>query len=113
LGVPHDNSAYAQWLAEHTQRYAEEMGVDVAFHDVINPDDTDFAPIPINIGAAGLNAVYFTSYQPCPGQATTHISPVRGTPPSSSLFLHPLTFLSTYATITNTRPLSGLMDFLL
>ena len=85
MGIPHDNSTYAQGLAEHTQRYAEEMGIDVAFYDVINPDDTDFAPSPINIGAAWLNAVYFTSYQLYPGQAATHISPVRGTPPSSPI----------------------------
>ena len=62
FGVLHDNSTYAQGLAEHTKRYAEEMGVDVAFYDAINPDDTDFTPILTNIGAAGLDAIYFTGY---------------------------------------------------
>lgn len=62
FGVLHDNSTYAQGLAEHTKRYAEEMGLNVAFYDAINPDDTDFTPILTNIGAAGLDAVYFTGY---------------------------------------------------
>jgi branched-chain amino acid transport system substrate-binding protein len=62
FGILHDNSTYAQGLAEHTQRYAEEMGLNVAFYDAINPDDTDFSPILTNIGAAGLDAVYFTGY---------------------------------------------------
>jgi branched-chain amino acid transport system substrate-binding protein len=62
IGILHDNSTYAQGLAEHTKRYAEEMGMNVAFYDAINPDDQDFTPILTNIGAAGLDAVYFTGY---------------------------------------------------
>ena len=62
FGVLHDNSTYAQGLAEHTKRYAEEMGLNVAFYDAINPDDQDFTPILTNIGAAGLDAIYFTGY---------------------------------------------------
>lgn len=62
FGVLHDNSTYAQGLAEHTKRYAEEMGLNVAFYDAINPDDTDFTPILTNIGGAGLDAIYFTGY---------------------------------------------------
>ncbi len=62
FGILHDNSTYAQGLAEHTKRYAEEMGLNVVFYDAINPDDTDFTPILTNIGGAGLDAVYFTGY---------------------------------------------------
>jgi len=62
VGILHDNSTYAQGLAEHTKRYAEEMGLNVAFYDAINPDDTDFTPILTNIGAAGLDVIYFTGY---------------------------------------------------
>jgi branched-chain amino acid transport system substrate-binding protein len=62
FGILHDNSTYAQGLAEHTRRYAEEMGINVAFYDAINPDDQDFTPILTNIGAAGLDAIYFTGY---------------------------------------------------
>jgi branched-chain amino acid transport system substrate-binding protein len=62
FGILHDNSTYAQGLAEHTKRYAEQLGINVAFYDAINPDDTDFTPILTNIGAAGLDAVYFTGY---------------------------------------------------
>jgi branched-chain amino acid transport system substrate-binding protein len=62
FGILHDNSTYAQGLAEHTKRYAEEMGINVAFYDAINPDDQDFSPILTNIGAAGLDAIYFSGY---------------------------------------------------
>jgi branched-chain amino acid transport system substrate-binding protein len=62
FGILHDNSTYAQGLAEHTKRYAEEMGLNVAFYDAINPDDTDFTPILTTIGGVGLDAVYFTGY---------------------------------------------------
>ena len=62
LGILHDNSTYAQGLAEHTRRYAEEMGMNVAFYDAINPEDQDFTPILTNIGGADLDAVYFTGY---------------------------------------------------
>ncbi len=62
FGILHDNSTYAQGLAEHTRRYAEEMGINVAFYDAINPDDQDFSPILTNVGNADLDAVYFTGY---------------------------------------------------
>ncbi len=62
FGILHDNSTYAQGLAEHTKRYAEEMGINVSFYDAINPDDQDFSPILTNIGAAGLDAIYFSGY---------------------------------------------------
>ena len=62
FGILHDNSTYAQGLAEHTKRYAEQLGINVAFYDAINPDDTDFTPILTNIGAVGLDAIYFTGY---------------------------------------------------
>lgn len=62
FGVLHDNSTYAQGLAEHTKRYAEDLGMNVVFYDAINPDDQDFTPILTNIGGAGLDAIYFTGY---------------------------------------------------
>jgi branched-chain amino acid transport system substrate-binding protein len=62
FGILHDNSTYAQGLAEHTRRYAEEMDINVAFYDAINPEDQDFTPILTNIGGADLDAVYFTGY---------------------------------------------------
>jgi branched-chain amino acid transport system substrate-binding protein len=62
VGILHDNSTYAQGLAEHTQRYAKEVGLNVAFYDAINPDDTDFTPTLTNIGGEGLDAIYFTGY---------------------------------------------------
>ncbi|HID88886.1 MAG TPA: branched-chain amino acid ABC transporter substrate-binding protein [Anaerolineae bacterium] len=64
IAVLHDNSTYAQGLAEHTKRYAEEMGLNVVFFDAINPDDTDFTPILTNLAGAEPDAVYFTGYHP-------------------------------------------------
>ncbi|MEW6578384.1 MAG: branched-chain amino acid ABC transporter substrate-binding protein [Chloroflexota bacterium] len=62
IGILHDNSTYAKGLADWTQVYAEEAGLEVAFFDAINPDDQDFTPILTNIGGASLDAVYFTGY---------------------------------------------------
>ena len=62
IGILHDNSTYAQGLAEETRRYAGEMGLKVGFYDAINPNDQDFTPILTKIGAANLDAVYFTGY---------------------------------------------------
>jgi branched-chain amino acid transport system substrate-binding protein len=64
IGILHDGSTYAQGLAEHTQRYAEEIGLDVAFYDAIDPEEIDFTPILVEIDGAGLDAVYFTGYHP-------------------------------------------------
>jgi branched-chain amino acid transport system substrate-binding protein len=62
IGILHDNSTYAQGLAEHTQRYAEELGLNVVFFDAINPDDQDFTPILTNLAGVDTDAVYFTGY---------------------------------------------------
>jgi branched-chain amino acid transport system substrate-binding protein len=62
IGILHDNSTYAQGLAEETKKYAEENGLKVAFYDAINPNDKDFTPILTSMGGANLDAVYFTGY---------------------------------------------------
>jgi branched-chain amino acid transport system substrate-binding protein len=62
VGILHDNSTYAQGLAEETRHYAEELGLTVGFYDAINPDDQDFTPILTTIDAAELDAVFFTGY---------------------------------------------------
>ncbi len=62
VGVLHDNSTYAQGLAEWTKKYLEEQGATVPFYDAINPQDKDFTPILTKIKGAGLEAIYFTGY---------------------------------------------------
>jgi branched-chain amino acid transport system substrate-binding protein len=62
MAVLHDNSTYAQGLAEWTKKYLEEQGVEVAFYDAINPADKDFTPTLTNIKAADVEAIYFTGY---------------------------------------------------
>lgn len=62
IGILHDNSTYAQGLAEETKKYAEEKGLTVGFYDAINPNDKDFTPILTRLQGANLEAVYFTGY---------------------------------------------------
>ncbi|KPL24885.1 MAG: amino acid ABC transporter substrate-binding protein [Anaerolineae bacterium SM23_84] len=62
VGVLHDNSTYAQGLAEWTKKYLEEEGATVPFFDAINPQDKDFTPILTKIKGADLDAIYFTGY---------------------------------------------------
>jgi branched-chain amino acid transport system substrate-binding protein len=64
VGIIHDSSTYAQGLAEHTKRYAEEAGLEVVIFDAINPEDTDFKPILTKIAGLEPDAVYFTGYHP-------------------------------------------------
>ncbi|TEU10935.1 MAG: hypothetical protein E3J21_24755 [Anaerolineales bacterium] len=60
----HDNSTYAQGLAEHAKRYYEEAGGTTVFYDAINPEDTDYTPILTKIMETNPGAVYFTGYHP-------------------------------------------------
>jgi branched-chain amino acid transport system substrate-binding protein len=60
----HDNSTYAQGLAEWAKEYYEYYGGTSVFYDAINPEDTDFTPILTKIMEANAGAVYFTGYHP-------------------------------------------------
>jgi branched-chain amino acid transport system substrate-binding protein len=61
----HDNSTYAQGLAEWAKKYyEEEYGGTSVFYDAINPEDTDFTPVLTKIMEANPGAVYFTGYHP-------------------------------------------------
>jgi branched-chain amino acid transport system substrate-binding protein len=62
IAVLHDNSTYAQGLAEWTKKYLEERGAKVVFYDAINPRDTDFTATLTKIKAANPDAIYFTGY---------------------------------------------------
>ncbi|UCC63718.1 MAG: branched-chain amino acid ABC transporter substrate-binding protein [Anaerolineae bacterium] len=64
VGIIHDNSTYAQGLAEHTKRYSEEAGIEVVIFDALNPEDTDFKPLLTKIDGLGPDVVYFTGYHP-------------------------------------------------
>ena len=46
VAILHDNSTYAQGLAEWTKKYLEERGVNVVFYDAINPEDNGLQPDP-------------------------------------------------------------------
>jgi len=62
IAILHDNSTYAQGLAEETKTYLEQLGVTPVFYDAINPDDTDFSPTLTKIKAVDPDAIYFTGY---------------------------------------------------
>ncbi len=61
IGLVHDNSTYAKGLADWTEKYLKDVGVEPTVF-VINPDDQDFTPVLTTIKGAGLDAVYFTGY---------------------------------------------------
>ncbi len=62
VAVLHDNSTYAQGLAEWTKKYLEERGVKVVFFDAINPTDNDFSPTLTKIKGLNPESIYFTGY---------------------------------------------------
>ncbi len=62
IGILHDNSTYAQGLAEETKKYAEQEGLNIVFFDAINPKDQDFTPVLTKIKSANPETVYFTGY---------------------------------------------------
>ena len=62
IAILHDNSTYAQGLAEETKKNAEELGIEVVFYDAINPQDQDFTPVLTKLKAANAESVYFTGY---------------------------------------------------
>lgn len=62
VAVLHDNSTYAQGLADETKKQLEARNVQVVFYDAINPKDKDFSPTLTKIKAASPDAIYFTGY---------------------------------------------------
>ncbi len=62
IAILHDNSTFAQGLAEETKGYLEKLGVTPVFYDAINPKDTDFSPTLTKIKAVNPDAIYFTGY---------------------------------------------------
>ncbi len=61
IGLVHDNSTYAKGLADWTEKYLKDLGIEPTIF-VINPDDQDFTPVLTAIKGAKLDAVYFTGY---------------------------------------------------
>jgi branched-chain amino acid transport system substrate-binding protein len=62
IAILHDNSTYAQGLAESTKASLEALGVTPVFYDAINPKDTDFSPTLTKIKAINPDVIYFTGY---------------------------------------------------
>lgn len=62
IAVLHDNSTYAQGLAESTKVSLEALGVPPVFYDAINPDDTDFSPTLTKLKGLNPEVIYFTGY---------------------------------------------------
>ncbi len=62
IAILHDNTTYAQGLAEATKTSLEALGVTPVFYDAINPDDTDFSPTLTKLKELNPEAIYFTGY---------------------------------------------------
>ncbi len=62
IAILHDNSTYAQGLAEATKKYLEALGVTAVFYDAINPKDNDFSPTLTKLKALNPDVIYFTGY---------------------------------------------------
>ena len=62
VAILHDNSTYAQGLAEWGRKFLLERGCEVVFFDAINPTDKDFTPSLTKLKAANAETVYFTGY---------------------------------------------------
>ena len=62
IAILHDNTTYAQGLAEATKTSLEALGVTPVFYDAINPDDTDFSPTLTKLKELNPEVIYFTGY---------------------------------------------------
>jgi branched-chain amino acid transport system substrate-binding protein len=62
VAVLHDNSTYAQGLADWGRKFLQERGCEIVFYDAINPADKDFTPTLARLKAANAETVYFTGY---------------------------------------------------
>jgi branched-chain amino acid transport system substrate-binding protein len=62
IAILHDNSTFAQGLAESTKASLKDLGVEPVFYDAINPRDTDFSATLTKLKAANPDVVYFTGY---------------------------------------------------
>jgi len=62
IAVLHDNSTYAQGLAESTKASLEALGVPPVFYDAINPTDKDFSPTLTKLKDLNPEVIYFTGY---------------------------------------------------
>ena len=62
IAILHDNSTFAQGLAEETKGYLEKLGVTPVFYDAINPKDHRFQPDPDQDQGVKPDVIYFTGY---------------------------------------------------
>ena len=62
IAILHDNSTFAQGLAENTKSYAPKSNLNIVYYDAINPQDQDFTPVLTKLKAANPDVVYFTGY---------------------------------------------------
>jgi branched-chain amino acid transport system substrate-binding protein len=62
VALVHDESLYARGLADWTQRYLQERGVEVAYFGAVVPGQRDFTPVILALEESGAEAVYFTAY---------------------------------------------------
>ncbi|HEX9117385.1 MAG TPA: branched-chain amino acid ABC transporter substrate-binding protein, partial [Anaerolineae bacterium] len=62
VAILHDNSTYAQGLAEATKASLDKLNVKIVFYDAINPKDNDFSPTLTKLKASNPDVIYYTGY---------------------------------------------------
>ncbi len=62
IAILHDNSTFAQGLANDTKSYASKYNLNIVYFDAINPKDSDFTPVLTKLKAANADVIYFTGY---------------------------------------------------
>jgi branched-chain amino acid transport system substrate-binding protein len=68
IAILHDNSTFAQGLANDTKSYAAKYNLNIVYFDALNPKDSDFTPVLTKLKAANPDVVYFTGYYAQYGQ---------------------------------------------
>jgi ABC-type branched-subunit amino acid transport system substrate-binding protein len=62
VAVVHDNTTYAQGLAQNTVDALKKEGVDVVFFDAITPGQMDYSPTLTKIVSLKPDVIYYTGY---------------------------------------------------
>lgn len=118
VALLHDNSTYAQGLAEWTKKYLEEREVNVVFYDAINPADKDFTPTLTRLKGVNAETVYFTGYHAQGGlllkqspEVGLQIQWIMGNASNNPELVQIAGVENAAGTIFTTEPLPGDLDY--
>ncbi len=64
VALLHDNSSYAQGLAEETKKQLDKAGIPVIFFDALTPGERDYSAILTKLKSANPDLIFYTGYYP-------------------------------------------------